>query len=231
MNKANGGMYPWVTHTWNPLLGTCPHACVYCYVQAMARRFPTIKSKYTGTLRLDKKAMSENLGKGKTIFVCNMTDLFASSFRDELPGLILKKCREFPDNLYVFQTKNPRKLNEWILPPNSIVGVTIETDLDPCQNQGNVPSRMDRIIGFSKLPFNLVYKKFISIEPIMEFSPSFGTTLIKLKPDFITIGADSKNSRLPEPKSIHISYLITHLRNAGIEVRIKANLKRLYNEN
>ena len=26
-------MYPWVTHTWNPLAGRCKHDCNYCYMK------------------------------------------------------------------------------------------------------------------------------------------------------------------------------------------------------
>ena len=30
LNKSKGNMYPWVTHTWNPIRGRCPHNCQYC---------------------------------------------------------------------------------------------------------------------------------------------------------------------------------------------------------
>lgn len=30
MNKQTGNMYEWVSHTWNPIKGKCPHDCNYC---------------------------------------------------------------------------------------------------------------------------------------------------------------------------------------------------------
>lgn len=36
MNKQRGNMYSWVSHTWNPVKGKCPHDCNYCYM----KRFP-----------------------------------------------------------------------------------------------------------------------------------------------------------------------------------------------
>ena len=31
LNVAKGNMYEFVTHTWNPIKGICPHGCKYCY--------------------------------------------------------------------------------------------------------------------------------------------------------------------------------------------------------
>lgn len=33
LNKSKGNMYPWVTYTWNPIKGKCPHECRYCYMK------------------------------------------------------------------------------------------------------------------------------------------------------------------------------------------------------
>ena len=33
LNKQTGNMYPFVTHTWNPIRGKCPHDCLYCYMK------------------------------------------------------------------------------------------------------------------------------------------------------------------------------------------------------
>ena len=33
LNKQKGNMYAFVTHTWNPIRGKCPHDCSYCYMK------------------------------------------------------------------------------------------------------------------------------------------------------------------------------------------------------
>lgn len=39
MNKSKGNMYPWVTHTWNPIKGICPHQCSYLFQSKNLFRF------------------------------------------------------------------------------------------------------------------------------------------------------------------------------------------------
>lgn len=67
-------MFLWLTHTWNPLLGKCPHGCEYCSTNKFF--YPILKERYSGELRLDHKAVNENLGRGNIIFVCSQNDLY-----------------------------------------------------------------------------------------------------------------------------------------------------------
>ena len=126
LNKTNGNMYPWVTHTWNPLAGRCKHDCSYCY---MKRSFLGNLKKYDGEVRLFEEEMNTDLGSGKTIFVGSATDIFG----DWVPASIIKKilryCGDFP-NIYLFQSKNPRRFAEFLelLPKGSIIGTTLETN-------------------------------------------------------------------------------------------------------
>ena len=67
----------------------------------------------------------------------------------------------------------------------------------------------------------------VSIEPIMDLDVSTMLAwLEELKPDFVSIGADSKNHNLPEPSSEKIKRLISEL-SEFTEVRVKSNLSRL----
>lgn len=95
-------MYPWVTHTFNPIRGRCPHECVYCYYQANKRY-----EKSVGPLRLGKKALTTSLGDCRTIFVGSSTDMWAKAVPDEWIDAVLHHCCRYPDNVYVFQSKNP----------------------------------------------------------------------------------------------------------------------------
>lgn len=81
---TNTNMYSWVTHTWNVIVGKCPHECDYCYVTAMTKRFPNMKSAYEGSPRMNEKDMNIKLGKNKKIFVAHTNDLFAKNVPDEL---------------------------------------------------------------------------------------------------------------------------------------------------
>jgi hypothetical protein len=51
--------------------------------------------------------------------------------------------------------------------------------------------------------------------------------IIKIKPEFVNIGADSKHSKLAEPSWAEVQALIQALKDNGIEVREKSNLERL----
>jgi len=70
-------------------------------------------------------------------------------------------------------------------------------------------------------------KKMVSLEPIMDFDPDTLLSWIDMiKPDFVSIGADSKGHKLPEPPATKIQYLVEKM--AGItSVRMKSNLVRL----
>jgi DNA repair photolyase len=220
MNKATGNMYEgWVTHTWNPLNGECSHRCPYCFVKnTPAGRM----GFYSGPLRLNDRAMQEGLGKGRKIFVVDLNDLFAAPVPDGWIRAILERCHNFGHNEYIFQTKNPLRYLRLPLPfpPRTIIGTTIESDMMPASVVG------DRIFAM-RAARDCAWQTFITIEPIQKFSMFFADTILSAKPSFVNIGADSKNSGLPEPTGDEVRKLIADLRAAGIEVREKANLKRI----
>jgi len=215
LNKTKGNMYPWTTHTWNPIKGKCPHECVYCYMN----RFPQ------GGLRLDEKCLKDNLGKVNTIFVGSSTDMFAWSVLPDWILKVLNHCRNYPINTYLFQSKNPHNMYKYepVLPLNVIVGTTIETNR-PTSEISKAPyprTRLAWLDQFSGIP------KMLSIEPIMDFDLDVFITCIKqVKPSFVSIGADSKNHGLPEPPAGKIREFIQELQKFT-EVKVKANLKRL----
>ena len=82
-------MYPWVTHTWNPVKGKCPHDCSYCYM----KRFPQKE------LRLDEGEFNTDLGEGNTIFVGSSCDMFADGIDGKWILKTVGHCLKF-DNTY-----------------------------------------------------------------------------------------------------------------------------------
>jgi hypothetical protein len=222
MNKVKPGsnMYQgFVTHTWSPLRG-CPYQCSYCYVKNFGGQ-PEI-------VTLNEKILNEDLGSGNKIFVCHMADMFAEGVPLWTIHRILFHCYRSPGNQYIFQTKNPARYLEFFLNyKNYLLGTTVETDRFSLINS-NAPHVMDRIVAMRNLKDEYPeIKTFITIEPVMEFTPTFADLIIFARPDFVNIGADSKHHNLPEPKYSDVLDLIERLKKAGIEVKIKSNLDRL----
>lgn len=227
VNKSSGNMYKNV-QTWNPLGGKCSHDCIYCYVKA--NRWPSTKEKYSGNPRLYPNTF-KSLGTGKTIFVCNMTDLFAEDIPGKYITEILEHCHKY-DNTYIFQTKNPNRLWEWIigLPEKSILICTIESDID--HGYCMAPSANNRAYHMIRLRKHFKGQMGITIEPIQKFDlANFLYILEWINPDFVYIGADSKGHNLKEPTYAEVDALIGGLKKAGIEIKIKDNLYRLYKPN
>lgn len=223
LSKAKGNMYSWVTNVHTHLGGKCPHGCNYCYVQNMHYK----PEKYKGDLRLIEKELDVNYGKDKTIFIEHCNDLFATALPDEWRLKILEHCRKYPDNTYVFQTKNPSNYLHLLdkMPEKSILGVTIETNRHYPEIMMESPTPKCRYISMIQL---IGSPTFITIEPILAFDLDIlAHWIMDINPTFVNIGADSKGRGLPEPSWQDIQMLIRILRESGIKVNEKSNLKRL----
>jgi len=231
LKKTDGNMYPWVTHTHSHLGGACPHQCSYCYVQAMASRFPNMKARYSGVPKIYKKELAVNYGSGRTIFLEHMNDLFASgvSHRDRMR--ILAHAREYRENKYVFQTKNPAIAihYRYCFWEGWMIGTTIETNRQYPGIMGNTPPPSGRMEGMEQWCFCADWvRRFVTVEPILDFDVRKLSAMIRrCKPEFVNIGADSKGTGLPEPRWEKVQALIDDLSAFEIEIRQKRNLDRL----
>jgi hypothetical protein len=144
----------------------------------------------------------------------------------------LRHCKEWPDNTYIFQTKNPQRYeyigdikSDYYLtwPTNYIIGTTIETNR-PTTTISKAPPTNERAYAMK----SLVGRKFITCEPLLGFDlDEMLEMIVPIKPEFINIGCDSKSHNLIEPTWEQVKELIVGLKNAGIEVREKSNLERL----
>lgn len=228
LTKAKGNMYSWCSHVHSHLAGECPHRCSYCFAQAMARRFKA--ERWTGPLRLIEEEFAVCYGSGKTIFIEHMNDLFADAVPVEWILRILSHCRAWPENAYVFQTKNPERFLPFVeqFPGLTILGATIETDRWYHDIMANSPSPIGRYYAMTKIPKNI--PRFVTIEPVTDFYLERMLDWIRqIKPLFVNIGADSKGGNLPEPSPEKITALIDGIKGMGIEIRQKTNLERLLN--
>lgn len=222
LNPQKGNMYPWVTDTWNPIRGKCVHACSYCFAVR----------HHTKPLRLVDKEFEIKLGEGKTIFLGSATDMFASSVPGEWIRAVLARCRLFPGNTYLFQTKNAKRLYSFQreFPKYVILGTTIETNRDYRDyGASRGPKPMDRVTAMGLLS-GAGFRTMVSIEPIMDFDLEELQKAIELThPGWVSIGADSQGHHLPEPPGFMVEALIAALKRTT-EVEIKDNLSRLLRE-
>lgn len=117
----------WCDRTINPIRGLCPHACPYCYMTKMHKRFGTGQET---TYHFDKavKAIVRNR-KAKSIFVGSANDLFAeeniehcnkyfgkeSAFESEIKNLIFTTTRYRQKKNLIFLTKNPKAYEKFRL--------------------------------------------------------------------------------------------------------------------
>lgn len=184
-------------------------------------RYPVIKQKYSGELRLDAKAMEENLGSGNNIFVVAQNDLFAADVPEKFIKQIIVHCGKY-DNKYLFQTKNPENARR-ILPMNSSICVTLETNRWYPEHMKKSPKPIDRIEQMLLIRHPL----YITIEPIMDFDlDEFITMIEECEPLQVNIGADSGNNHLPEPSKEKLLALIGRLKMFTV-IDKKTNLERL----
>ena len=110
-----------------------------------------------------------------------------------------------------------------LFPENSILGCTIETNRD-MPEISMAPRPIERMKAMSLLGG----RKFITIEPVLDFDVDiFARWIAAIRPEFLNLGADSKGHNLPEPPIEKINALVEKLREYGIELREKHNLKRL----
>ena len=214
-------MYDWIDRTYNPLRGECPHKCGYCYAKNSR-----VKKLYTGEPRLIESVVNKSLGTGHFYFVGSMIDIFAEKIPSYTILKILEQCRKY-ENRYLFQSKNPWRFEEFRddFPKDTVLGTTIETNRQ-YPIMGNTEDVTNRIWAMDRLSER--FDVIVTVEPLMDFDlPTMTNWILFCNPKWVNIGADSKKNNLPEPGPEKIRRLISELRGAGIEVKIKDNLKRL----
>jgi len=81
-------------------------------------------------LRLDEKELKTDLGKDNFIFVGSSTDMFADDVPTDWIIKALNRCKDFKNNTYLFQSKNPGRMVAYAnssfdyMPKNKILAIT-----------------------------------------------------------------------------------------------------------
>jgi len=174
-------------------------------------------------VRFDSSELKTDLGSGYFIFVGSSCDMWAEGIPDEWLRKTFEHILKYPDNTYLFQTKNPERFIHYAgFPPFVYLGITIESNRD--YKISKAPSPQERIDSFIVVDHPM---KMVSIEPVLDFDVDVLIGWMRdVKPEFISIGADSKGHKLQEPSSEKLQDLISGLKRFT-DVRVKENLGRL----
>jgi DNA repair photolyase len=219
LNKAQGNMYEFLSHTWNAVKGKCAHECGYCYMTRFGEQKP---------IRLHNKELKTDLGEGNFIFVGSSCDMFAPDVPDEWIEAVIAHCKDYSRNKYLFQSKNPARMAGFksLEELNPVICTTIETNRWYGDIMNSCPIPQQRADGMALLPFT----KYVTIEPIMDFDVDEMVALIKkCNPIQVNIGADTGNNNLPEPNFDKVIELNNQLKQFTV-IANKRNLSRLENK-
>ena len=230
LTEATGNMYEFITHTWNPIIGKCPHDCKYCYV---IYKYGQMKNE---TLRIDKDCLRDDFGTGKFIFVGSGVDLFANDIPEEWINRVLDKCHQDNNDLFgvrnrfLFQSKNPSRMLQFIDHPvfqSSVVCTTIESNRYYSSIMNHAPHIEERALAMSEIASKGI-ETYLTIEPIMAFDRDDLVRLIRMcRPTQVNIGANTNlRKRVPEPSKQEIFDLVNEIKNE-CKVELKDNLNRI----
>lgn len=217
-------------YTYNPIKGDCSHQCIYCYMKSIMLRY-----HQNATLRLDQKELNIKMGRNRFIFLGSSTDMFAADVPSEWIVAVLDHLYEFPENEYMFQSKNPTRFLEFVghklftkLKEQIIFCTTLESDIDH-KSVSTAPLIVERAVAMQKIS-SLGFKTMITVEPVMMFSDAlkFADLLALINPVQVNIGANTNRQvKLIEPERDDIISLIKNLEDLNITVHQKDNLERL----
>jgi len=215
-------MFPEVSRTWNPVVG-CQHNCSYCWARKLAEGRLRYCSRYREGFepRIIEKELSRTFKPRELVFVSSMGDLWGEWVPEEWQKKVVARMYQFPDTIFLLQTKNPAGYRNILLPSNTILGITIETDQYPPVGISRAPAPEERLEMAKRLK-KAGRRIAISIEPLILFDfPRFVKELAEIQPDIIWIGYDNYRNKLPEPSLFEVKILIRFLRNLGFRVSEK----------
>lgn len=213
-------MFHKVTRTWNIITG-CHHNCVYCWARRMAKRLhKTEKYREGFKPRFHPKELNVRFRAGEFVFVCDMGDMFGHWVPTPWIIKVLEVIKKNSQATFLLLTKNPARYLEFSpylrTLRNVIAGATIETDDDAIySNISNAPKPSTRIEAMKLLDG---VRKMVSVEPVLAFSNKFADKIAEINPEFVYVGYDNYNNKLPEPPLNRVKKLIEELRNRGITV-------------
>lgn len=200
-------------------LGHCEWSCKYCHKN---KRFKKVAPHF-----LSKKAIHENLGSGRIVFVASGSDICAPNISDHDRRLVLDHCANYPGNTYWIQTKAPEVLTsklEFLEHPVwacAYLGTTIETNRDYHLSLApSVEQRADALATAAEYDI----RTYVTLEPLVNFDIEALIDLVKrCQPSFVHIGRNTRRQvMLLEPARYQVIELIHRLAEFTT-VKVKSN--------
>ena len=222
-NYQDNDNIEWARWSWNPVTG-CNHGCDYCYARDIANRFTdafphgfapafyserlAAPSKTKPKQELDTWTDVDRMGH-RNVFTCSMADLFGKWVPYEWIEAVLGTVTDNPQWNFLFLSKFPQRMQEFVFPPNAWVGTSVDT-------QGAV-ARAER--AFDGIRAKV---KWLSCEPMMERLTFKSLHMF----DWVVIGGASKSSQTPafNPHFEWIAHLVNQCNDSGAKVYMKSNL-------
>jgi DNA repair photolyase len=232
-NSSNGRkMFNVVTKTWNPVTG-CLHDCTYCWARDLANTKLRNSHRYKNGFqpRINETEFQTKFKERDFVFVSDMGDLFGHFIPSEWVLRVLEHAARFPKAFFLFLTKNPARYEEFLnqMPNNAILGTTIETNRDKSYHEfviSEAPKPSRRYEAMRKLEWD---KKFISVEPIMDFDLEVMRKWIEgIFPFLVYVGYDNYNHQLPEPPLSKTLQFLEEVSN--ITLVVKKTIRRAWFE-
>ena len=218
----------------------CNHACIYCipsFQRQMKRRGKKCLKcyNYEPHAHLERllKAPPKTQGKDFVFFPSSGDPAYASIKEWETA---ISYTKQYPNVTFLIQSKDSIVFNHYQFPDNVILDTTVETNLLSFNIKGckyeyysdisAAPYPIQRLSDFLRVGHK---RKGITIEPILCFSNKFASFIKPLNPEFVYVGYDNHNCKLPEPTLAQTQQLIEELEKFT-EVRVKT-LRKAWWEN
>lgn len=233
LNRASGNMYKWVSHTWNPVKGICPHGCQYCNMNNL------LLDKYKPILVDDE--FRRNLDEAKVLFVGDSIDLFSEAVPMGWIMKVLDHCTMFNDERpekghisFLFMSKNPAGMLKYAAHrvfKHAIAATTIESNRHYPEYMGNTHKPEERVEPMAKMSEMGIYT-MVSLEPLMDFDLEELVDLIKrCEPKRVVIGKNSNRQiSVPEPPAEKVKLLCAEL-GKFTKVFVRENTREWYDKN
>lgn len=159
--------------------------------------------------------------KPRTIFVCSMADLFGEWVPDEWIKQVFEACDAAPQHRFLFLTKNPSRYKDLMSllpvhrrPPNV-------AEMWFGQSYTGVGE-------YQLMPLPMVYKTFVSIEPLLHSLSEKDMRIIPTTNDWIIIGAETGNRKgKVTPDKSWVDGIVYHAKERGVPVFMKESLRDL----
>ncbi len=181
----------------------CKNDCWYYYAKRMYERLGWDKK-----IRVDAKCLKDldTIKEPSKIFVGSMHDLFGNWIEDEFISGLIFYLSHYPQHIFIFLTKFPKRYSEFTFPSNCWLGTTITS-------QEETPKIWPLVKDFKGI-------KFVSFEPLL--SPIMIQNIFFKHLDWAIIGGLT-----PKPKHEidWVSELIVQCREWDIPIFLKDNLK------